>query len=88
MRPAKDPFAAVPDDFKTTIDNASREDIKRRIGEVAIAQAELMEAQKNDEDYQRLKEEFKVAGEVYRDGTKENKAKIAYARSVLDAKGG
>lgn len=89
-RPKKtrDPFEDVPEEFKSTIEGLSRDEIKLRIAMVTIDQIELMEAQAADDDYQRLKAEFKEAGAVYREGTKANKAKIAYARSVLDAKGG
>lgn len=84
----KEPFADVPEEFKDTIDGLSRDEIRLRIATVALAQLELMEAQAADEDYQRLKAEFKEAGAVYREGTKANRGKIAYARSVFEAKGG
>lgn len=84
----KDPFADLPDDFRDAVDAADRDGIRKLIAEAAIAQAELMEAQAQDEDYKLLKEQAREAGAVYRDGTKTNKLKIKYAKMVLEGKGG
>ncbi len=84
----KDPFADLSEDFRNAVDAQSRDDIKRTICQVTIDQLELMEAQAEDEDYQTLKEQFREAGAVYRDGTKANSLKIKYARQALEGKGG
>jgi hypothetical protein len=84
----KDPFADLSEDFRNTVDAQSRDDIKRTICQVTLDQLELDEAQKADEDYQNLKEQFREAGAVYRDGAKMNKLKIQYAKQALEGKGG
>jgi hypothetical protein len=86
--PPKDPFADLSEDFRNTVDAQSRDDIKRTICQVTLDQLELDEAQKADEDYQNLKEQFREAGAVYRDGAKMNKLKIQYAKQALEGKGG
>lgn len=84
----KDPFADLDQDFKDAVNAQTRDDIKKTICQATLDQLELMEAQKQDEDYQSLKEQFREAGAVYRDGTKTNALKIKYAKSVLEGKGG
>lgn len=84
----KDPFANVPQEFKEMVDAQDRDTIKTTICQITLNQLELMEAQKDDEDYQNLKEQFREAGAVYREGTKSNALKIKYAKQVLEAKGG
>lgn len=84
----KDPFADLSEDFRNAIDAMSRDDIKKAIGQVTLNQLELMEAQKADEDYQSLKEQYREAGAVYREGTKANALKLKYAKQALEGKGG
>lgn len=88
MRKIKEPFADLSQDFRDEIDRLPREEIRQRIAQVTLDQCELMDAQKDDADYQSLKEQFREAGAVYRDGTKTNKLKIKYAKQVLESKGG
>lgn len=87
-KPAREPFADLSEDFRNQVDAADRDGIRKLIAEAAIAQAELMEAQKDDEDYQSAKEAAREAGAVYREGTKANTLKIKYARQALEGKGG
>jgi hypothetical protein len=84
----KDPFEDLSQDFRDAVDAQTRDDIKKTICQVTLDQLELDEAQKADEDYQNLKEQFREAGAVYRDGAKANKLKIKYAKMVLEGKGG
>lgn len=84
----RDPFADISEDFRNMVDAQSRDDIKKTICQVTLDQLELMDAQKDDEDYQTLKEQFREAGAVYRDGTKANALKIQYAKKALEGKGG
>ncbi len=86
-RKKKNPYADLSETFCDAIASASTEEIRSRIGEIAIIQQELMEAKEMDEDFQRKKEAFSIAGEVYRHGTKENRLKIEFARSVLKDRG-
>ena len=83
----KSPFADLDAEFKETIDNMSEEDIKRRISEVAIAEHENREAKKKDEDLAEKVAAVKFAGEAYREATKMNKLRIAYAHFILEARG-
>ena len=87
-RTIADPFADLSEDFRNAIDAMDRNDIKKAIGQVTLDQLELMEAQKADEDYQSLKEQFREAGAVYREGTKANSLKLKYAKQALEGKGG
>jgi FtsZ-binding cell division protein ZapB len=84
----KDPFADLSEDFRDSIDRMTRDEIKAAICGVTLAQLELEEAQKADEDYQSLKEQFSEAGAIYREGAKSNKLKIQYAKQALEGKGG
>ena len=72
----KDQFTDLSEDFRSSVDAQSRDDIKRTICQVTLDQLELDDAQKEDEDYQSLKEQFREAGAVYREGAKTNKLKI------------
>lgn len=87
-RPKKDPFEDLDPDFKESIEAMTREEIRNKIASIAIAQTELMKAKDSDQALQEAKETAKEAGAVYRDGTKMNKLRIAYASQVLDDKGG
>lgn len=84
----KDPFADLDQDFKDSIDAMTRDDIKNAICGVTLAQLELDEMQKADTDYQNLKEQYREAGAIYREGAKANKLKIKYAKQILEGKGG
>jgi hypothetical protein len=84
----KDPFADLSEDFRNTVDAQSRDDIKRTICQVTLDQLDLLDAQKDDADYQSLKEQFREAGAIYREGTKANSLKIKYAKQTLEGKGG
>ena len=80
-------FDDLPSDFKDAVAQSSPEDIRKRIAEVAIAQAELEAAKEKDQDYIEKKEALSVAGAVYRDGKKANRLKTAYCLQVLQDKG-
>jgi hypothetical protein len=84
----KDPFEELPAEFRDTIAALDRPAIRERIAQIALDQAELMEAKENDEDFQRAREASRDAGAIYREGTKMNKLKITYAKRVLEDKGG
>lgn len=86
-RPAKDPFEFVAPEFKDFVNSASDEDVKKKIAEVAMNQAALMEAKEADEDLKEKKAVATEAGRVYTEGTKANKQSIAYARALLGARG-
>jgi hypothetical protein len=83
----KDPFEALPGEFKDAVLGSDEATIRQRISEVALAQAEMNETEKLDLDFQSKKEAAKVAGEVYREGKKLNQLKIKYMRQVLQSQG-
>lgn len=83
----KDPFDALPEDFKDAMASASPELIKDTIAKVAMADADLRKAQEEDEDLASKKEQVKFASEPYREGFKMNRLKINYLKQVLEDKG-
>ncbi len=84
----KEPFAAVPEEFKSAAEAMSRDDIKKKVAEIALNHVELMKAKKDDGDLMEKRETFKEAGAIYREGSKANKLKIEYLKAMLDSKGG
>lgn len=83
----KSPFADLDQEFKDTIDNMSDEDIKKRVSEVAIAEHENRANKAKDEDLAEKVAAAKFAGEQYREATKMNKLRIAYAHFILESRG-
>jgi hypothetical protein len=88
MKPKKkDPWANLPSEFKTAIDNADEGQCRKVLAEVGIAQDQLMQAKKEDKDLAEKMEQAKLAGEQYREGTKATKLKTRYIVSRLEAMG-
>ncbi len=83
----KDPFAQLDDDFKASANSMDEAEIRNTIAKVALNQAALQELKEQDTDLASKKEIAREAGTQYRDGTKENKAKILYLRQLLGDKG-
>lgn len=86
-RPKKDQFADLPEEFKNAVAGMDEAGIRDTSTKVTFNQAALMEAKDADADLAAKKEEAKEAGAIYREGTKANKAKIAWCRQVLSDKG-
>ena len=86
-RGPKDPFEALPSEFKDAVLGSNEAEIRGRISNVALTQQELLEAAKEDLDFQSKKEAAKAAGEVYREGAKSNQLKIKFMRQVLQSQG-
>lgn len=86
-RPKKDKFADLDDDFKDNVAAKSEVEIRDLIAKTSLDQAALMEAKDLDMDFKMAKETAKEAGAVYREGTKANKLRIAFARQVLNGRG-
>jgi predicted neutral ceramidase superfamily lipid hydrolase len=84
---SKDRFEDLDSDYKSAIDSASEEEIRRRISEAALNEAQNQENKKQDQDLKEKKEAAKMAGEQYKEATKSNKLRIGYARSILEARG-
>lgn len=83
----KNPHEDVPEEWRDAVEAATTDDIKKKVAEVALAQAELMKAKKEDADLAEKKEQVKEASAIYREGSKLNKAKIEYAKMILDSRG-
>jgi hypothetical protein len=86
-RSKKDPFEDLDGEFKNAVAAMSELEIRQKISSVALNQVALLEAKDNDEDFQQKKEASKVAGAVYREGTKMNKVRIQFCKRVLEDKG-
>lgn len=85
---AKDPWALVPEELKTAAESMSHDELKKKAGDIAFNQTQLMDAKKADQDLAEKKEAYATANEMYASGTKQNKVSIAYLRSMLESKGG
>lgn len=83
----KGKFDDLDSEFKTNVENMTEEEIKRRISEVAIAEHENREAKSKDQDLADKVAAVKFAGEQYREATKMNKLRIAYAHFILESRG-
>lgn len=80
-------FGELDQDFKNSIDSAGEVEIRQKIAQVALNEAQNQENKKQDQDLKEKKEAVKAASEQYKEATKYNKLRIAYARSILDARG-
>lgn len=83
----KDLYPLLGKDEKTAIENSSDEELNKRISDVAKNDAALSEAEKQDQDLAEKKAKVKSAREVYVDGHKANKQRIAKCREILSARG-
>lgn len=82
-RKKKNPFDDLDDQFKDSMNAMTESEIRDRIAQIALNQEELMSARKEDQHLAELKEQVKEASAIYRDGTKMNKLRIAFARQRL-----
>jgi len=83
----KDPYKNLPDEFKENVDSMDEVEIRKTVSKVALDQAELMLLEKADQHLAEAKFAAKEAGATYKEGTKANKLKISYCRSILENKG-
>jgi hypothetical protein len=83
----KDKWDDVPSEFKEALYSASDEEVKQKVAQIAIGQAELMIAKKQDQALEEAKEVYTAASAIYRDGTKANRLKIEFAHYVLESRG-
>lgn len=83
----KDPYELVPLDERKAIEGSTDQQINDRIATVAKTQAATDEAMKQDQELTSRKNAVKVAMMGYVEARKANKQRIAYARSILDARG-
>lgn len=81
--PKKDKFADLDQEIKTAICSMNEAEIRSKLSEVSLNQAALMAAKEEDQDLKEKKEAASDAGTIYRDGTKQNRLTVEYARQVL-----
>jgi hypothetical protein len=84
----KDKFDALPDGFKEAIEQASTDEIRKRISDIAILDCTERAVLKQDPDVQQAKEALKNLMDPYRENLKSYKLQIEFAKRVLDDKGG
>ncbi len=87
-RPKKGKFDDLDQDFKDRVNGANQEQIREIICKVALDQGALIELKEEDQDLAEKKEAYSTAGAFYREGTKMNKLRTKYARTMLGEKGG
>lgn len=83
----KDKFALLDDEFKSAIQGMNAVDIKKRVAEIALNNAELMKAKKEDQDLKEKKDAYADASFQYREGAKMNKLRIDFCKAILDSMG-
>ncbi len=83
----KDPFAALPDEFRALVEQGGEAELREAAAKAGLDQAELMACKEEDDDLILKQAAVSVAGEVYRDGTKMNKLKIKFIRQTLKSRG-
>lgn len=83
----KDRFDLIEQEWRDAVMGMAPEEIKKRVAETALNQAELLRAKKEDQDLAEKHEAYKDATMMYREQTKLNRAKIDFCKSILDGKG-
>ena len=86
-RPKRNPFADLPDDWKTEIEQSATEVVNSKIVELTIAETENLQAKAEDQDLREKKDAVKFASEGYRESTKSYKLRMKYILSILDGRG-
>jgi hypothetical protein len=84
----KDPYSGLPEGFKEAIEGMSRDEIRKRISDIAILDCEYRAALATDPAVQDAKRTLKNLMEPYRDDFKSCKLQLAYCKQALDDKGG
>lgn len=83
---SKDPWKGLPDDFRTRVQQASKEEIDTIIKDTALYGQALEEEKAKDQDLKSKQDAARTAGATYRDGAKAVKLKIAFARAELKSR--
>lgn len=86
-RPKKNEFEDLDSDFKTSIESATDEEIRKKIAQVALNEHENRANKGKDEDLKNAKDKAKEAGRQYAEATAANKARISYAHFILESRG-
>lgn len=83
----KDKWDALPQEWRDGIAGAPNEKLDQEIRDAAMYDAALTEQQKNDQQLKEAKEAAKQAGEVYTQGKKICKLKVAFCRQLKKDRG-
>jgi hypothetical protein len=83
----KNPFADLPEDWTTEIEQSSTDDINAKVADMAKAEQENLQAKALDPDLKDKKEAVKFASEGYRESTKGYRLRMKYILSVLEGRG-
>jgi predicted ATP-grasp superfamily ATP-dependent carboligase len=86
-RPKSNPFADLPEDWRTEIDQSSIDAINAKIVALTVAEVENQQAKSLDPDLREKKEAVKFASEGYREATKGYKLRMRYILQVLEGRG-
>jgi len=84
---AKDKFANLDSDFKDKVAASTSEEIDGILAQIAKDTEALEQAKEADADLAAKHEQYKEAGQVYRDGKKENRLKTRFCMRVLSDTG-
>lgn len=83
----KDPFAALPEEFKDAATNMQADELAKKISELTMEEERNQAALKADADLARLRKEVQVASQTYREQTKLYKLKIKFITRVQSDRG-
>lgn len=84
----ENPFEDLPEEFADLVNAMKDEqDVRNLVAKITLDQAALMEAKADDADLEAKREAARVAGAIYREGTKLNSLKIKFCRQVLGDRG-
>lgn len=83
----KSDFDLLSGDFKDGVAQSSPEQVRDRIAQIAMDEANNQKLKADDQDLADKKEQVKLAAEGYVEATKQNKLKIKFAMQVLEDKG-
>ena len=83
----KDKFDTLGDDFKDAVNSASADDVRKRIGEIALLDCTLKATLKEDPDVAQAKDALKNLMEPYRDDLRAFKLQIEYCKNALEGAG-
>ena len=83
----KDRFESLGDDFKDAVNSASADDVRKRIGEIALLDCTEKSVLKEDPDVAQAKDALKNLMEPYRESLRSYRLQIEYCKNCLEGAG-
>lgn len=83
----KDPFEKLDKELKAFMENASDEDLKKKVSEVALYRQARQDAKKADPELKQLREKLAFEASDYNEEIKGADLQIKYAHFLLEARG-